>query len=118
MWLTTPYWCVCVRVCVCVCVSMNPLLPCEPQVRRVVLASRHYGRLRTRLLPPAQLCGGAAADHRHKAADGHVVWEGVSEEQYAAAAVRRCAGGVEMPLQGQLMPLWDHELWPHRRMKM
>lgn len=60
------------------------------EVRRVVLASRHYGRLRNRLMPEAALL-----------AVGGKEWEDVSEAAYEAA-VR--ATGLQRPLQGQLMP--------------
>ena len=63
------------------------------EVRRVVLASRHYGLLRNRLLPQVSLLADGAG--------GTKEWEDVSEEAYEMA-VR--ASGLQRPLQGQLMP--------------
>ena len=65
------------------------------EVRRVVLASRHYGRLRNRLLPESAVLFGDGVD------DGCQNWEDVNEEQYKAAVLQN---GLLRPLQGQLMP--------------
>ena len=83
------------------------------EVRRVVLASRHYGRLRSRMLPEAESLlytpslladpsGGGEGEGGEGGEGGRLrLWESVSVDEYEAAVL---ASGLARPLQAQLMP--------------